>query len=72
MGTKRGSYQDCAEHYREKIPGGERWQQMLVLMASPEINRDVKHEGFVLIILLMNEDNEYYYLSPKGASRDSS
>lgn len=72
MGTKRGSYQDCAEHYREKIPGGERWQEMLVLMASPEINRDVKHEGFVLIILLMNEDNEYYYLSPKGASRDSS
>ena len=39
--VQRGrSYQDSAEHYREKIPGGERWQERLVLMVVTEINRD--------------------------------
>lgn len=70
FGYRGGSYQDCAENYREKIPGGERGQEKLVLVVVTEINRDVKHEGFVLIG--MNEDNQYYYLSPKAASRDSS
>lgn len=42
------SDQDCAKQYRERIPGGDRWQERLVLLVVNEINRDVRHEGFVL------------------------
>lgn len=70
LGTQWGSDQGCAEQYREKIPGGERWQEARTSVVTG-INRDVRQEGLVLIELVMREDNQYSYFPPWGTSKDS-